>query len=543
MLLVDRLHCTHTMDHPMETKEELEELKEPDTTRARCLFPMGYFASVEWADAEHALTLVASCRDATSLWRTIAFATPDPRCVGGPSDDDFEPVLDALGCSGGSFEDMFTVIVPGMATLAARAPLLFGREDDALLSTTTTEAAEALASSVRLLPSGVSGTVSLSRAQVASLLAMSALGLGLPAEAYVRGDMSDGTYPFPSMLHLIWPKRGCDFVPNVEKVKCFCHYFRSALTNDESNDSNDSDDDKITITRVVDSSLETTASSGSNEEEGLNFWAASRAPLCALKVQPLHTSIDDQEGNGIVRVDFANAQIGGGVFLSTPGSTAQEEITFATHPELCVSKLLCEGMGDGEAILLRGARHITKHTGYLASFQCAGPVEGNVPTDVAARWLAIDALRYEDQGPASQLLNFQKTRRELHKAWTGFRGAVLHREIGAAAETIVATGMWGCGAFNGDPEVKALVQLLAASQAGVSQVLFHAWDDAATADGLMRLSEVLPGVSVGQLWRVMVAVAAELTVTCPRREGAFLKAVVVRLEKERSDREKRETGR
>jgi hypothetical protein len=41
----------------------------------------------------------------------------------------------------------------------------------------------------------------------------------------------------------------------------------------------------------------------------------------------------------------------------------------------------------------------------------------------------------------------------------------------------------------------------------------------------------------------MVAVAAELTVTCPRREGAFLKAVVVRLEKERSDREKRETGR
>lgn len=33
-----------------------------------------------------------------------------------------------------------------------------------------------------------------------------------------------------------------------------------------------------------------------------------------------------------------------------------------------------------------------------------------------------------------------------------------HNNIG------VATGNWGCGAFGGDPEVKAIIQWLAASQ-------------------------------------------------------------------------------
>lgn len=31
-------------------------------------------------------------------------------------------------------------------------------------------------------------------------------------------------------------------------------------------------------------------------------------------------------------------------------------------------------------------------------------------------------------------------------------------------EVGIATGNWGCGAFGGDPEVKAIVQWLAASQ-------------------------------------------------------------------------------
>lgn len=36
----------------------------------------------------------------------------------------------------------------------------------------------------------------------------------------------------------------------------------------------------------------------------------------------------------------------------------------------------------------------------------------------------------------------------------------------------VATGKWGCGAFNGDPQLKTIIQLLAASHAGRDLALF-----------------------------------------------------------------------
>ena len=62
-------------------------------------------------------------------------------------------------------------------------------------------------------------------------------------------------------------------------------------------------------------------------------------------------------------MDFANAAIGGGVLLNTPGSTAQEEILFATHPELIVAKLLAASMRDDEAIAMSGARHFANHSG------------------------------------------------------------------------------------------------------------------------------------------------------------------------------------
>lgn len=35
----------------------------------------------------------------------------------------------------------------------------------------------------------------------------------------------------------------------------------------------------------------------------------------------------------------------------------------------------------------------------------------------------------------------------------------------------IATGNWGCGAFGGDPEVKTIIQWLAASQVVLSQAL------------------------------------------------------------------------
>lgn len=45
--------------------------------------------------------------------------------------------------------------------------------------------------------------------------------------------------------------------------------------------------------------------------------------------------------------------------------------------------------------------------------------------------------------------------RELYKAFTGFV---------SAKNSKIATGNWGCGVFNGDLQLKAAIQIVAASE-------------------------------------------------------------------------------
>ena len=61
--------------------------------------------------------------------------------------------------------------------------------------------------------------------------------------------------------------------------------------------------------------------------------------------------------------------------------------------------------------------------------------------------VAIDALYYRDPSKQYQLKNIQ---RDLLKAYTGFYS------YGQSQSTAfpVTTGNWGCGAFNGDKELK-----------------------------------------------------------------------------------------
>ena len=54
--------------------------------------------------------------------------------------------------------------------------------------------------------------------------------------------------------------------------------------------------------------------------------------------------------------------------------------------------------------------------------------------------------------------------RELRKALLAFT---------CTEETIVNTGNWGCGAFNGDLEIKYVIQYLAALRARRNKIVFH----------------------------------------------------------------------
>ena len=60
----------------------------------------------------------------------------------------------------------------------------------------------------------------------------------------------------------------------------------------------------------------------------------------------------------------------------------------------------------------------------------------------------------------------------LATAYTGFRAAKLESH----GPLIIHTGFWGCGAFGGNRELMAAIQLFAARLAGVDSVIFHTFN-------------------------------------------------------------------
>jgi hypothetical protein len=75
----------------------------------------------------------------------------------------------------------------------------------------------------------------------------------------------------------------------------------------------------------------------------------------------------------------------------------------------------------------------------------------------------------------------------LATAYTGFRAAKLEsqRANGENSRVVIHTGFWGCGAFGGNRELMALLQILAARLAGVDRLVFHTFD----AAGLSRFEK------------------------------------------------------
>ncbi|KAF9663112.1 hypothetical protein SADUNF_Sadunf17G0004600 [Salix dunnii] len=74
----------------------------------------------------------------------------------------------------------------------------------------------------------------------------------------------------------------------------------------------------------------------------------------------------------------------------------------------------------------------------------------------------------------------------------------------------IATGNWGCGAFGGDPELKTMIQWLAASQAGRPSVLYYTFG----IKSLQNLNQVCQWIlshewTVGDLWNMLVEYSSQ----------------------------------
>ncbi|XP_061369402.1 poly(ADP-ribose) glycohydrolase 1-like isoform X2 [Gastrolobium bilobum] len=273
-----------------------------------------------------------------------------------------------------------------------------------------------------------------------------------------------------------------------------------------------------------------------------NFWSSSVIPLCKFEV---HSSelIEDQS-SGAVEVDFANKYLGGGALRR---GCVQEEIRFMISPELIAGMLFLPSMADNEAIDIVGVERFSSYTGYASSFRFSGDYVDERDIDTLGRRktriVAIDALC--SPGMRQYRANFLL--RETNKAFCGFlyqpkyqqyqkillengcssfdaststymetcEGKILNPDIRNSQNDYhrmergndfgVATGNWGCGAFGGDPEVKTIIQWLAASQARRPFIAYYTFG----LEALQNLDKVARWIlsqrwTVGDLWNMLI---------------------------------------
>jgi len=47
----------------------------------------------------------------------------------------------------------------------------------------------------------------------------------------------------------------------------------------------------------------------------------------------------------------------------------------------------------------------------------------------------------------------------------------------------IATGNWGCGAFGGDPQLKSLLQWIAATESGCPKMIYYSFNNRRLTEG------------------------------------------------------------
>jgi poly(ADP-ribose) glycohydrolase len=236
-------------------------------------------------------------------------------------------------------------------------------------------------------------------------------------------------------------------------------------------------------------------------------WRESKAPLGDVEI------VEEgciEAAHKELQLDFAHKLIGGGVLGH---GCVQEEIRFAVCPELLLARMVCEEMGNYEAVIISGARQYSAYTGYGHTFRWSEPHDDKTQVvsslhvkDVCV--LALDATNFNtaNLSPDQQYYPYWCAR-EINKAYVGFRGSsdcVLPQGRPHAAAPI-ATGNWGCGVFGGNLQLKALLQLCAASEVH-RKVRFFTFGHTELASGLRRVwaAAKSKGLTVGDVYSAII---------------------------------------
>ncbi|KAI9356196.1 hypothetical protein DFJ73DRAFT_823320 [Zopfochytrium polystomum] len=357
-------------------------------------------------------------------------------------------------------KDLFGTVIPAIAEAALCLPRLFPN-------------------SIPVLAAGCNASVTLSHRQILCILA-NAFFCTFSQNFY-------GSLPYINFLNLFAgaPKSGLCSSLNEAKLHGLFEYFKRRTDS--------CPEGSVTFHRRY------------LAAEQLPKWTALRTTRLA-RCEVRSTGRIEDEGRGMIQMDFANKFIGGGVLGK---GAVQEEILFIINPELIASRLFVEELQPSEALFMIGSERFSHYTGYSKTFEWSGSYYDTAPRDFQGRLMteivAIDALLFLEGDD----LQFRRPAilRELNKAYSGF----LPSEVSCFSEsTPIATGNWGCGAFNGDPELKFLIQLIAASAANRRLVYFTFEDETL----LLKMTKVLSSfeaaeVTAGELYAMTLAYVRE----------------------------------
>ncbi|XP_047318672.1 poly(ADP-ribose) glycohydrolase 1-like [Impatiens glandulifera] len=401
-------------------------------------------------------------------------------------------------------------VIPSMSNLLLRLPSLLEAHyhySDILSAITRDQAITGL----RLIESQMSGIVFLGQELIGAFLVCSFFCLFPIAD---RDEKNLPTINFDQMFASVC---GSNKENMEHKVRCIMNYFERLY--------NSMPTGTVSFERKV-LSLESSPRNVCYPK--VDDWSNSLLPLCQFEAYNLGL-IEDQ-ARGAMEVDFSG-QYFGGAALHT--GSLQEEIRFMINPELIVGMLFFTAMNHNEAIEVVGAERFSDYTGFGFTFRFYGDYIDRRGMDLMGRRktriIAIDALCM----PRMKQYCLGYLLREVNKALCGFQEGFkfqqqhqqntadipstsrVQRDKGKAkasclenVESIsegIATGNWGCGAFEGDPELKVVIQWLAASQAKRPFILYYTFG----LDKLKNIEKICEriianGWTVGKLWEVVV---------------------------------------
>ncbi|KAM6951661.1 poly(ADP-ribose) glycohydrolase [Aplochiton taeniatus] len=359
-------------------------------------------------------------------------------------------------------EHLFASLLPDVVQLALRA-------------------SELCTKPIPLLKEGMTHSITMSQEQVACLLANAFL-CTFPRRNSRKSEYTN--YPDINFCRLF--ERASS--RKIEKLKTLMCYFQNITEQRPTG--------LVTFTRK---SLDTPPS-----------WESSQTPLTNLHITCEGTI--EEDGYGMLQVDFANRFVGGGV---TGSGLVQEEIRFLINPELIVSRLFTEALNHNECLIITGTQQYSKYTGYAQSYKWNGSCHDTTPRDNWQRncteIVAIDALQFRN---FLEQFHPTKINRELNKAYCGFSRPEEKSENLSA----VATGNWGCGVFGGDSRLKALLQMLAASEAG-RDVAYFTFGDSELMKDVHDMHHFLSqkNVSVGEVFGLLGQYYSSVCKHCPTR--------------------------